>query len=176
MLAFPDFALEDDDINPDDDDDNLGGVDGGYFLDKEVEYYEFFDPLGPLLGPLLAKVLWKFNEYCECHQGYELDCASKIPYPEYGPDFLMGEGSQVASPYLPNIIVYPGDNHKKWEEYCKFVAIWNGDATSSPSETAVLFEGLSKEVQECGCFFVASAEGMVGECPGVSLFEYFGID
>jgi hypothetical protein len=33
---------------------------------------------------------------------------------------------------------------------------------------------LSKEVQQCGCFFIASAEGMVGECPGVSLFEWTG--
>ncbi len=147
----------------------------GYFADTGFDYFLAFGPTG--------YIDWKFNEYCECHQGYELGCAAKIPYPEYGPILLPeipdAGDSQVAGPYFADSVVYPGDNHKKWLDYCKFVAIWNGDVTHAVEDddlredyTLALYDGLSKEVQECGCFFIKSAEGMVGECPGVSLFEY----
>lgn len=146
----------------------------GYFLDKEEDYISFF-------GPVFGYLNWKLVNYCECHQGYDLGCASKIPYPEYGP--IVGgasttsEGEQeVAGPVFYDSVVYPGDNTKKWEEYCKFAAIWNADVTDDDNTSRARFGGLTKEVQECGCFFIASAESRVGACPGVELFGYFDDD
>ena len=89
----------------------------------------FFDEADylALLGPLAAP-LWLYNRYCQCHHAYELGCAAKIAYPEfYG-------------------YVHPGESPKKWQEYCKFALVWNGDIAFEEVNSI----GLSSEVQSPG--------------------------
>jgi hypothetical protein len=123
----------------------------GDFL-EDSSYDGFFDPP-------YSKAMLQFTKYCECHQGYELDCINKIAYPEY-----------ESGPRSGTTFVYPGDTGtKKWKEYCKFVGIWNGDIDH------VEYDKLSKDVQQCGCYFVTSyAKDMVDSCPGVFLLQFSG--
>lgn len=58
---------------------------------------------------------------------------------------------------------------KKWQEYCKFALVWNGNIAFEEDNSV----GLSSEVKECGCLFVGTAKEMVCECPGLELFEFF---
>ena len=94
----------------------------------------------------------QFTSYCECHQGYELNCINKIAYPEYGPE---------------SEFTYPGDTGSNmWKEYCKFVGIWNGDIDYSE------YNKLSSDVKNCGCYFIFSARDMIRNCAGVDLFTF----
>lgn len=116
----------------------------GFFEEEEYEAY---------FGHDYGYAMRQFVKYCECHQGYELDCITKIPYPEYGPTVEY---------------VYPGDTGSTvWKEYCTFVGIWNGDIDY------VEYDKLSYDVKTCGCYFItSSAKDMVDNCAGVDLFEF----
>ena len=143
-------------------------VDGG-FLMNDVLYEEFY-------GTPLGRALWLHHKYCECHQGYELGCAAKIPYPE------ESSGSALRSLFSAFLTdgelfglgsnVQPGDSPKKWQEYCKFAAVWNGDISYERYDDI----GLNPEVKECGCFFVGSARKNVAGCPDVDLYAHFPTD
>jgi hypothetical protein len=124
----------------------------GYFFEDST-YDGFF-------APPYNKAMLQFTKYCECHQGYELDCINKIAYPEY-----------ESGPRSGTDFVYPGDTGtKKWKEYCKFVGIWNGDIDYAE------YDKLSSDVQQCGCYFVTSyAKDMVDSCPGVFLFQFLQV-
>ncbi len=117
----------------------------GFFEEEEYEVY---------FGPDYGRAMRQFVKYCECYQGYELDCITKIPYPEYGPTVEY---------------VYPGDSGStEWKEYCKFVGIWNGDIDY------VEYDKLKSDVKTCGCYFItSSAKDMVDNCAGVDLFEFW---
>jgi len=142
------------------------GEDSPFVLDGGFLMTEFM--YGIVYGPL-SKAMWQHDKYRKCHQGYELGCAAKIPYPEEseglgalvllfgGPDNLLG------------VDVQPGDSSKKWQEYCKFAAVWNGDIKYERYDDI----GLSPEVKECGCFFVGNAGKNVGACPGMELYAHF---
>ncbi len=79
--------------------------------------------------------------YCECHVGIQDGCDAKIPRE-------------------------PGT--KKWTEYCKGAAVWNGDALLEDT-----IAELTKEVEECGCYFIGQVQDKIDLCPGVNLGEFF---
>ncbi len=83
-----------------------------------------------------------FEMYCECHVGIQDGCDAKIPRE-------------------------PGT--KKWTEYCKAAAVWNGDALFEDTE-------LTKEVEECGCYFIGQMQDKIDLCPGVNLGEFFCVN
>ena len=58
------------------------------------------------------------------------------------------------------------EGDKKWLDYCKAAGVWNGD---------FLLEdvSLTKEVEECGCYFIGHVQESIDECPGVNLGEFF---
>ena len=122
---------------------------------------------------VFGKAMWLHDKYCECHQGYELGCAAKIPYPIESPAIASLSLFGGLEPHdVPGDDVHPGDNPKKWQEYCKFAAVWNGDIKYDKYDAI----GLSSEVKECGCFFVGNARTKVGGCPGVDLYAHFPYD
>jgi len=53
------------------------------------------------------------------------------------------------------------------DEYCKFAGVWNGDFKSKEVK-------LSRETNDCGCFWISQVTDEVGNCPGVDLgYGYF---
>jgi hypothetical protein len=53
------------------------------------------------------------------------------------------------------------------DEYCKFAGVWNGDFNSKEVK-------LSRETNDCGCFWISQVTDEVGNCPGVDLgYGYF---
>lgn len=110
-----------------------------------------------------------FVKYCQCHQGYELGCAAKVPHgPPTGREMYedaAGEPKEVIVNSYSEFIPFgtPADR----AEYCKMVGVWNGDFDSD------IVEDFSSDVTECGCFFIGTAKDMVGTCPGVDLGAFF---
>ena len=88
-----------------------------------------------------AEVYSALEMYCECHVGIQDGCDAKIPRE-------------------------PGS--KKWTEYCKGVAVWNGDALLEDSIAEI-----TEEVKECGCYFIGQVQDKIDECPSVNLGEFF---
>jgi hypothetical protein len=52
------------------------------------------------------------------------------------------------------------------DEYCEFAGVWNGDFNSTDVE-------LSRETNDCGCFWISQVTNEVGNCPGVDLGYFF---
>jgi hypothetical protein len=52
------------------------------------------------------------------------------------------------------------------DEYCEFAGVWNGDFNSADVE-------LSRETNDCGCFWISQVTNEVGDCPGVDLGEFY---
>ena len=52
------------------------------------------------------------------------------------------------------------------DEYCEFAGVWNGDFNSADVE-------LSRETNDCGCFWISQVTNEVGNCPGVDLGYFF---
>ena len=52
------------------------------------------------------------------------------------------------------------------DEYCKFAGVWNGDFNSTDVE-------LSRETNDCGCFWISQVTNEVGKCPGVDLGFFY---
>lgn len=107
----------------------------------------------------LADAFTQINLYCECYQGYELGCASTVPH---GPPTTIIDGTETSS-YSEFI---PFSTPAKRAEYCKFAGVWNGDFDVQDVH-------VPEEVMKCGCFWVGTAQEMVGECPGVELGAFF---
>jgi hypothetical protein len=55
---------------------------------------------------------------------------------------------------------------QKKDEYCEFAGVWNGDFNSTDVE-------LSRETNDCGCFWISQVTNEVGNCPGVDLGYFF---
>jgi len=97
----------------------------------------------------LADVYAASEMYCECHLGIDDGCAAKVT--RRGDDLIFHDEKNAA---------------KEWVDYCKFAGIWNGDFRNDMTV-------LTKEVEECGCYFVSQARDMLASCPGVNLGEFF---
>lgn len=91
--------------------------------------------------------------YCECHVGIDEGCAAKVP--RQGDDLAFHGDQETA---------------KKWVDYCKFAGIWNGDFSIDDNII------LTKEVEQCGCYFIGVAKDKLDSCPGVNLGEFFYTD
>ena len=52
------------------------------------------------------------------------------------------------------------------DEYCEFAGVWNGDFNSTDVE-------LSRETNDCGCFWISQVTNEVGNCSGVDLGYFF---
>ena len=52
------------------------------------------------------------------------------------------------------------------DEYCEFAGVWNGDFDSTDVE-------LSRETNDCGCFWISQVTNELGNCPGVDLGEFY---
>jgi hypothetical protein len=52
------------------------------------------------------------------------------------------------------------------DEYCEFAGVWNGDFNSADVE-------LSRETNDCGCFWISQVTNEVGNCPGVDLGYFY---
>jgi hypothetical protein len=87
----------------------------------------------------VGEAFWLFQMYCECRNGIDKGCATKIPNISENP--LSEEGV----------------------EYCKFTGVWNGDFELDN------FYDLPEEVQQCGCYFVQKTGSVTDTCPGVDL-------
>lgn len=137
------------------------------FLSSEEEYKEIFsEPLNP--NPDLdGEAFWNVVKYCQCHQGYDLGCAAKIPH---GPPTTVvsyeDTGDKMVNGYSEFI---PGSTPADRAEYCKMVGVWNGDFDADVASD------LSQDVMECGCFWLGTAQDMAGTCPGVDLGAFFNI-
>ena len=57
-------------------------------------------------------------------------------------------------------------NSTPQDEYCEFAGVWNGDFNSTDVE-------LSRETNDCGCFWISQVTNEVGNCPGVDLGNFF---
>ena len=57
-------------------------------------------------------------------------------------------------------------NSTPQDEYCEFAGVWNGDFNSADVE-------LSRETNDCGCFWISQVTNEVGNCPGVDLGYFF---
>lgn len=130
---------------------------GGFHLTYDGYKQHFYN------NAQTASMYWNFVQYCDCYLGQDLDCAAKIPNA-----LVHGKNSE-------RVYTSHGPEAKKWADYCKFAAIWNGDSIGTTNTMDMLdqqFSGLSEEVQECGCFFIHELNTMVGNCPGVDLWAF----
>ncbi|KAL7470534.1 hypothetical protein ACHAXS_010785 [Conticribra weissflogii] len=125
---------------------------------------DFFNSIG---NEIAAEAYTALTKYCECYQGYELGCAEKIPHGSSPSTFSYGIGQNSREVFIPSYSEYiPFSTPASRAEYCKFAAVWNGDI--SPDDFS-----LSKELGECGCFFVATAKDMLRGCPGIDLGSFW---
>lgn len=88
-----------------------------------------------------------------------MGCASTVPH---GPPTTIIDGKETSS-YSEFI---PFSTPAKRAKYCKFAGVWNGDFDVQDVH-------VPEEVMKCGCFWVGTAQEMVGECPGVELGAFF---
>ena len=106
----------------------------------------------------VAEAYSTLTKFCECHAGYDLGCAGKIPHGPPRSTYSYSEDNQV---YVPSYSEYiPFSSPTSRAEYCQFVGVWNGDFDINDVE-------ISQELEECGCFFISMAKEMVRDCPGV---------
>jgi len=132
-------------------------IPGMGFLQGEEEYIE-------LLGEAAGTAFNSLVLYCQCHQGFDLGCAAKIPHgpptstTEYVEKEVLVNGYSEFIPFST-----PADR----ADYCMMVGVWNGDFESDVAHD------LSPDVMDCGCFFTGTAKDMVGTCPGVELGAFF---
>ncbi|KAL7530792.1 hypothetical protein ACHAXR_003679, partial [Thalassiosira sp. AJA248-18] len=130
-----------------------------------LEGEEFVEVLGEEPGKAFESLVF----YCQCHQGYDLGCAAKIPHgpPASTASYTDSEGNtkEVMVPSYSEYIPFstPADR----AEYCKMVGVWNGDFESD------VVADFTEDVNDCGCFFAGQAKEMVGQCPGVDLGAFF---
>ena len=134
------------------------------FLDTESEVIEYFNNITGTIGQSIGQAFWLFQLYCQCQQGYDLGCSSKIPHGPPSKEMGYVYGSVHVSSYSEFI---PASTPAERAEYCALAGIWNGDF--DPGN----FFDLPKDVQECGCFWVGEAQEMVDDCPGVDLGAFF---
>ncbi|KAL3784485.1 hypothetical protein HJC23_013628 [Cyclotella cryptica] len=128
------------------------------FLDNQTAVIAFFRTLTS--DAVVGNTFWLFQMYCQCKQGYDLGCASKIPHGPSSTDIGYNYGNVHVSSYSEFI---PASTPAERAEYCAFAGIWNGDFDLDN------YYDLPKDVQDCGCFWVGEAQEMVDDCPGVDL-------
>lgn len=130
------------------------------FVESEEINQILFDDLS------LGSAFWSLQLYCQCYQAFDLGCSTKIPHGPPSSVNVYAIGDKFVNSYSEFI---PAGSVEKRLDYCEMVGVWNGDFDTS------LFLELSPDVRDCGCFFIGTAQDMVGTCPGVDLGAYFPI-
>lgn len=133
------------------------------FLEGEEEYVAIF-------GEEAGMAFQSFVLYCQCHQGFELGCAAKVPH---GPPTTTREYTSLSTGEMEMVTVngysdfIPFGKPADRIEYCKLAGVWNGDFDKD------ILSDLDQDVVDCGCFFIGQAQDMVDQCPGVELGAFF---
>jgi len=102
--------------------------------------------------------------YCQCHHGFDMGCAAKIPHGPPTSTVEYEEKSVTVNGYSEFI---PFSDPGTRADYCKLAGVWNGDFGED------ITAELDSDVLDCGCFWVGTAKEMVDTCPGVELGAFF---
>ena len=120
------------------------------FTSGDLHFYKKHFKSGNFFGEDIPKeaiyLFHAFDNLCECHDGFDLDCSTKIP--RTGDEFAVD--------------LTGSSEEEQWTEYCRFAGAWNGSFDVEDIH-------VSEEVEECGCYFIAQAKEKVDSCPGVDL-------
>jgi len=143
----------------------------GYgFVEGEKEYQMYWKKKHPSSDPKMvekfAKAYNNFAQYCQCYQGYDMGCATRIPHgPPTQETMYMNDRVATANGYS-EYLKADGTTSER-AEFCKLVGVWNGDFLTD------VVQDFTEDVKDCGCYWIGVAKDMVGTCPGVELGAWY---
>ena len=141
----------------------------GYgFVEGEKEYQMYWKKiLGEDSEPVqrFATAYNSMAQYCQCYQGYDMGCASRIPHGPPTQETLYMNGPATVNGYSEYL--KPDGTTSERAEFCELVGVWNGDFLTD------VVKDFTDDVKDCGCYWIGVAKDMVGTCPGVELGAWY---